>query len=173
MSLVVAFNWCTTTERVSPPTELEMGNIAVECAGPRATQSSNISKDAHRVFGIDWNHKNASETTLWDRVMREMSANTRDLVMRAVKRVDAGQLNEDQIEEWMASKVTDLKLLTDGVLHELWDKCKAGSAFCVPRLYVTAWDVSDDLVFCYTGDTYVQMTQTRTAFSRKPNLLRW
>jgi len=111
-----------------------MGNIAIECTGPRAaSSSSSTGEDARRVFGINWNQKAAAEATLWDRVMREMSSNTRDLVVRAVKRVEAGQLKQDQIEEWMASKVTDLKLLTDGVLHELWDKCKAGSGRCSCR----------------------------------------
>jgi len=60
---------------------------------------------------------------IWERVMREMSANTRDLVLRALKRVDCKQMNEDQVVAWMTDKVKDLKLLTDGVLNELWDKC--------------------------------------------------
>jgi len=55
--------------------------------------------------------------------MREMSANTRDLVVRALKRVETGQMKEEEAGAWMAEKVKDIKLLTDGVLNELWDKC--------------------------------------------------
>jgi len=67
---------------------------------------------------------NTPAVSLWERAMRDTSASTRDLVMRAAKRVQAGQMSEEEAGPWMAEHVKKIQLLTDGVLRELWDKCR-------------------------------------------------
>ena len=67
--------------------------------------------------------RSQTTTVLWKRVLLEMSNNTRDLVLRSRKRVDSGQMTEEQAGSWMAQRVKDLAMFTDDTLTQLWIKC--------------------------------------------------
>jgi len=98
-----------------------MGNNVECCAGSR---NGGQTLDIGRAGGVLDARRAQTTGALWERVLREMSVNTRDLVMRALKRVESGQMSEDQAGPWMAERVKELTMLTDEVLSELWSKCE-------------------------------------------------